>query len=409
MARERAYDLVLFGATGFTGALTADYLASAAPDGCRWALAGRDRGKLEALRSRLAADRPALAELPLLVADSADPAALREVAAAGRVVISTVGPYARYGEPLVAACAEEGTDYVDLTGEPEFVDRMYLRHHERAVASGARIVHACGFDSVPHDLGVLFTVNALPQGSAEQPIRVQGFVRAGGTVSGGTLDSALTAFSRLLPMARAARARRAAEPRPAGRRVRAVTGLPRRSRAAAAWVLPLPTIDPQIVARSAAALPGYGPDFRYAHHAAVRLLPVALAAALGAAALVGVAQVPPLRRAVSSLRRPGQGPSDRQRADSWFTVRFVGESGGRRVVTEVSGGDPGYTETAKMLAEAALSLAFDPLPPTAGQVTTAAALGTALIDRLTAAGLRFTVLDPPPSGPPARHPAPADR
>jgi saccharopine dehydrogenase (NAD+, L-glutamate forming) len=402
MARERPYDLVLFGATGFTGRLTAAYLASAAPAGCRWALAGRDFGRLEAVRAQLAADRPALAELPLLVADSADPVALREVADATRVVISTVGPYLRHGEPLVAACAEAGTDYVDLTGEPEFVDLMYLRHHERAVASGARIVHACGFDSVPHDLGVLFTVNALPPGSARRPISVQGFVRAGGTVSGGTLDSALTAFSRLLPIARTARARRAAEPPLSGRRVRAVTGLPRRSRVAGAWVLPLPTIDPQIVARSAVALPGYGPDFRYAHHAAVKWLPVALAGALGAVALVGLAQVPPLRRAVSSLRRPGQGPSDQQRARSWFTVRFIGESGGRRVVTEVSGGDPGYTETAKMLAEAALSLAFDDLPPTAGQVTTAAALGTALIDRLTAAGLSFTVVDPPPSGPPVR-------
>ena len=401
MASPRPYDLVLFGATGFTGTLTAEYLARTAPAGCRWALAGRDRGKLEALRLRLAATDPALAELPLLIADSADPAALREVAAAARVVISTVGPYLRYGEPLVAACAEEGTDYVDLTGEPEFVDLMYLRYHERAVATGARLVHACGFDSVPHDLGVLYTVNALPPGCADRPVTVQGFVRVGGTFSGGTLDSALTAFSRLLPMARAARARRTAEPFPDGRRVRAVIGLPRRSGAARAWVLPLPGIDAQIVARSAAALPGYGPDFRYAHHAAVKRLPVALAGALGTAALVCAAQVPPLRRAVSSLRRPGQGPDERQRAESWFTVRFSGESGGRRVVTEVSGGDPGYTETAVMLAESALALAFDELPPTAGQVTTAAALGTALIDRLTAAGLTFTVLEAAPVGPPS--------
>jgi len=402
MVQERGYDLVLFGATGFTGGLTAAYLASAVPDGCRWALAGRDLGKLRAVRARLAADRPALAELPLLVADSADPVALREVAAAARVVISTVGPYLRYGEPLVAACAEEGTDYVDLTGEPEFVDRMYLRWHRTALASGARIVHACGFDSVPHDLGVLFTVNALPPGSDRLPISVQGFVRASGTVSGGTLDSALTAFSRLLPMACTARERRAAEPPLAGRRVRAVTGRPRRSRTAGAWVLPLPIIDGQIVARSAAALPGYGPDFRYAHHAAVKRLPIAVAAVLGAVVLVGLAQVPPLRRAASALRRPGRGPTERQRADGWFTVRFVGECAGRRVVAEVSGADPGYTESAMMLAESALSLAFDTLPPTAGQVTTAAALGTALIDRLSAAGLRFTVLDPPPSGPPGR-------
>ena len=403
MGAERTYDLVLFGATGFTGALTAEYLARNAPAGCRWALAGRNPGKLEELRTRLAAIDPLLSQLPLLTADSTDPDSLREVAAAARVVISTVGPYLRHGEPLVAACADTGTDYLDLTGEPEFVDRMYVKYHERAVATGARLLHACGFDSVPHDLGVLFTVGRLPD---DAPISVEGFVRAGGTISGGTLASALTAFSRPLAMAKAARERHAAEPAPAaGRRVRTTIGFPLRwSGAARAWALPLPTIDPQIVARSATALPAYGPDFRYAHHAAVRQLPVALAGILGIGAVTVVALIPPLRWALSGMRPPGQGPDAAQRAKSWFTVRFVGESAtGERVITEVSGGDPGYTETAKMLAEAALSLAFDDLPATAGQVTSAAALGQALITRLTAAGIRFTVLDAPPTTAPTRH------
>jgi len=403
MGTQRTYDLVLFGATGFTGALTAEYLARNAPADCRWALAGRNLAKLEEIRTRLAALEPACAELPLLIADSTDADSLHRVAAAARVVVTTVGPYLRHGEALVAACADEGTDYLDLTGEPEFVDRMYLAYHQRAIATGARLVHSCGFDSVPHDLGVLFTVGQLPD---DVPVSVQGFVRAGGTFSGGTLASALTAFSRPLAMARAARARRAAEPAPTGRRVRIVAGLPRRSGVARAWTLPLPTIDPQVVVRSAAALPGYGPDFRYAHSAAVKHLPVALAAVVGFVLLAAVAPVPPLRRALSSLRPPGQGPDARQREKSWFTVRFVGEGGGRRVVTEVSGGDPGYTETAKMLAEAALSLAFDELPMTAGQVTPAVALGRALIDRLTAAGLRFAVLQQPPTAAPGAPGAP---
>ncbi|GAA4878180.1 hypothetical protein GCM10023235_67840 [Kitasatospora terrestris] len=192
MPAQRPYDLVLFGATGFTGGLTAEYLARHAPAGCRWALAGRNPAKLAAVRGRLAAIDPACADLPLLTADASDPASLREVAGQARVVISTVGPYIRYGEPLVAACAEAGTDYVDLTGEPEFVDLMYVKHHARAVESGARLVHACGFDSVPHDLGALFTVGHLPKGS---PISLQGFVRAGGSPSGGTLASALAAMS----------------------------------------------------------------------------------------------------------------------------------------------------------------------------------------------------------------------
>src|SRR5438552_3231955 len=159
MASKRAYDIVLFGATGFTGGLTAEYLARTAPASLRWALAGRSLEKLEQVRARLAGINRNCASLDLLQADVADPASIRRVADATRVVITTVGPYILYGEPLVAACAQAGTDYVDLTGEPEFVDLMYLRHHAHAAESGARIVHCCGFDSIPADLGVYFTVN----------------------------------------------------------------------------------------------------------------------------------------------------------------------------------------------------------------------------------------------------------
>ncbi|TJZ56887.1 saccharopine dehydrogenase [Streptomyces piniterrae] len=385
----RAHDLVLYGATGFAGALTAEYLARHAPKDCRWALAGRSTTKLARLRDRLAAIDPACADLPLLHADSGDPDSLRALAADTRVLATTVGPYLTYGEPLVAACAAAGTDYVDLTGEPEFVDRMYLRHHATARASGARLVHACGFDSVPHDLGVLYTVGLLPEGV---PLRIDGFVRTNATFSGGTLASALTVASRPLAMARVARERQRAEPRPAGRTVRAPLGPPLRSGATRAWGVPLPTIDPQIIARSAAALDRYGPDFRYRHYAGVRWLPVAVGGALGAGAICALAQVPPARRWLSGRLEPGDGPSAERRAKSWFTVRFVGMGGGERLITEVSGGDPGYDETAKMLAESALSLAFDDLPETAGQVTTAVAMGDALTERLQKAGLTFRVV-----------------
>ncbi|MFB9390684.1 saccharopine dehydrogenase family protein [Streptomyces coeruleoprunus] len=386
---ERAHDLVLFGATGFVGELTARYLAAHAPAHCRWALAGRSREKLEALRDRLAAEHPHCVKLPLLEADAADAGALRELARSARVVASTVGPYIWYGEPLVAACAEEGTDYLDLTGEPEFVDLMYVRHDARARETGARLVHACGFDSVPHDLGVYFTVRQLPR---DVPLRVDGFVRSNAFFSGGTFASALTALGRGRHMRAAAHQRRLHEPRQVGRRARAPLGGPRFSAETGAWALPLPTLDPRVVARSAAALPLYGPDFRYRHYAAVRSLPVALGgvAAVGAGAVA--AQFPPVRRWLMERYEPGQGPDAGRRSRSWFTVRFVGEGGGRRVYTEVSGGDPGYDETAKMLAESALCLAFDEgLPRTSGQVTTAVAMGDALLDRLTAAGIRFRV------------------
>ncbi|KUH39156.1 MULTISPECIES: saccharopine dehydrogenase family protein [Streptomyces] len=387
----RAYDVVLYGATGFVGELTARYLAAHAPDGCRWALAGRSREKLARLRDRLAADHPGCAELPLLVADAADPAALRELAASARVVATTVGPYVWYGEPLVAACAAAGTDYVDLTGEPEFVDLMYVRHDARARETGARLVHACGFDSVPHDLGVYYTVRQLPR---DVPLRVDGFVRTSALFSGGTFASALTAMGRGRQTARAARERRLHEPRQVDRRARAPLAGPRFSRETGAWALPLPTLDPRVVARSAAALPEYGPDFRYRHYAAVRTLPMALGGVAAVGAGLALAQVPPARRWLLDRYAQGSGPDAERRRRSWFRVRFVGEGGGRRVCTEVSGGDPGYDETAKMLAESALCLAFDGgLPPVAGQVTTAVAMGDALLERLGAAGIRFRVAD----------------
>lgn len=387
---SREHDIVLFGATGFTGALTAEYLAKNAPDGCRWALAGRNRGKLEAVRARLAEIDPSLADLPLLHADVTDRESLRAVAESARVVITTVGPYIEYGEPLVAACADAGTDYVDLTGEPEFADRMYVAHHERAKETGARIVHACGLDSIPHDLGAWFTVQQLPEGV---PLRVRGMLRAGGRPSGGTFASAMTAFSRARQMKQAASERRRVEPRPQGRKARATARPPHRDSLTGWWLVPLPTIDPLVVKRSAAALERYGPDFEYAHYAAVKRLPMVVAGVAGTGALVAAAQVPPLRRFLLSRLPQGEGPSEDQRAKSWFKMRFVGEGGGRRVVTEVSGGDPGYGETAKMLAESALCLAFDDNPEVAGNVTTATAMAENLVDRLVKAGIGFDVLE----------------
>ncbi|MER6912139.1 saccharopine dehydrogenase NADP-binding domain-containing protein [Streptomyces sp. NPDC000594] len=385
---QRPYDIVLFGATGFVGVLTARYLAEHAPDDCRWALAGRSRARLERLREELTADYPACAGLPLIEARADDPAALGALAASARVVATTVGPYLWYGEPLVAACADAGTDYLDLTGENEFVDLVYVHHEARARETGARLVHACGFDSVPGDLGVYFTVQQLPEGV---PLSVDGFVSASGTFSGGTFASALNAMSRGRQTLRAAHQRRLHEPRVVGRRARSPIGGPRYSAETDAWALPLPLLDGRIITRSARSLPRYGPDFRYRHYAAVKTLPMAVGGLAAVTALVGLAQLPAARRWFLSRLRPGEGPDAGRRAKSWFSVRFVGEGGGRAVYTEVTGGDPGYDETAKIFAESALCLAFDELPPASGQVTPAAAMGDALLTRLQKAGIRFRV------------------
>lgn len=386
MSKGREFDVVLFGATGFTGRLTAEYLARHAPEDLRWALAGRNEEKLARVRSRLAAIDERYEKLPLLHADVTDESSVRALAEQTRSVVTTVGPYLTYGEPLVAACAQAGTDYLDLTGEPEFVDTMYVRHHQAAVDSGARIVHACGFDSIPHDLGAMFTVDQLPK---DQPIALRGVVRASGQPSGGTFHSAMTAFQRAKQMRGAMKARRKAEPRPEGRSSRAVQGKPHRDKVLGFYLLPLPTIDPFIVARSGATLSSYGPEFRYSHYAGTKTLRYAAGGMAGVGLLAAAAQVKPARNFLLGKLEQGQGPSESRREKSWFTVDFVGEAGGQTVRTRVSGGDPGYGETSKMLAESALCLALDDNPKTSGQVTTAAAMGENLLARLQSAGISF--------------------
>jgi short subunit dehydrogenase-like uncharacterized protein len=385
--QTREYDVVLFGATGFTGGLTAEYLARAADPQTRWALAGRNMAKLEAVRERLGDGH---ADLALVTADVTDPASLRAIAESAKVVITTVGPYIHYGEPLVAACAAAGTDYVDLTGEPEFVDLMWLRYHEQAERTGARIVHCCGFDSIPHDLGVLYTVNQLPEGVA---LKVEGFVRAGGTFSGGTYHSAVHVMARLRQGRQVAAQRKRLEPRPDDRRIRGLTALPRHDETAGGWVLPAPTIDPQVVLRSARALERYGPEFSYGHYIVAKRLAMLGGLTAGAGTLIALAQLSPTRNLLLKFRDPGDGPSPEQRDKAWFKVTFKATTpSGQRVVTEVRGGDPGYGETSKMLAESALCLAHDDLPQLSGQLTTAVAMGQALIDRLQRAGITFTTL-----------------
>jgi short subunit dehydrogenase-like uncharacterized protein len=395
MDASRPYDLVLFGATGFTGGLTADYLAARIPEGKRWALVGRNRAKLDAVVARLAAANPDATAPEVIEADAGDRAAMREVAEATRVVVTTVGPYALYGEPLVAACAAAGTDYADLTGEPEFVDLMWVEHHAEAERTGARIVHCCGFDSIPHDLGAYFTVKQLPEGV---PLTVNGYVRSNASFSGGTYHSAINGFGRARQTLGAAKERRKLEQRPPGREVHSAPARVRHDEERGGWVVPLPTIDGAIVRRSAAALDRYGPDFTYGHNMVAKHLASVAGLAAGVSTGFALAQLPPTRKLLLKMKAPGEGPSAEKREKSWFKVVFVGEGGGKRVVTEVRGGDPGYSETSKMLAESGLCLAFDELPQRSGQLTTAVAMGDALLERIQKAGIGFEVVESSPAG-----------
>ncbi|MTV24195.1 saccharopine dehydrogenase [Nitriliruptoraceae bacterium ZYF776] len=382
MPDPRPYDLVLLGATGFTGRLTAEHLARRLAGTDRsWAIAGRSPDKLRDVAAALPGTTPATE-----VVDVDDHEALTALARRTRVLASTVGPYARYGEPVVAAAVAAGAHYADITGEPGFVADLRDHHHDAAVAAGVKLVSCCGFDSVPHDLGVLTTVDLLPD---DAPLTVRGYVEADARFSGGTAASALEAIgSRQLP-----RSRPEADP------VRETRLLPQRVHRIDAPVelpgygVPLPTIDPAIVRRSAQRLDGYGERFRYGHFARVRSLPVVVGGAVGLGVVGALAQLGPTRRLLArALPSSGEGPSPERRARSSFAVTFVGSGGGQQVVTRVSGGDPGYDETAKMLGEAALTLASDEGPDVAGAVTPAVGLGRPYLARLRDQGLRFEVL-----------------
>ncbi|MGJ9413074.1 saccharopine dehydrogenase family protein [Aeromicrobium sp. CF4.19] len=380
-------DITLHGATGYTGALTAEYLGTHLPQGATWAVAGRSRDKLRSVAEAVVAAGGQ--EPKVVVAELDDPASMRAMAEDTRVLISTVGPYLKHGMPAARAAAEAGIGYLDLTGEPQFVDEVWLELHETAEASGARLVHACGFDSIPYDLGVLYTVSQLPE---DVPIQVKGYVRANLGPSGGTYHSAVNQFASLRESASVAKRRRAREVRPADRSIKGGGGLGRTEHDRG-WAVPLPTIDPQVVLRSARALESYGPEFRYEHYAHVKTTRMLAAGALGLGVMGVGAQVPPLRALLLKAKSPGDGPTPEQRAKAWFTLDFLAESKDTRLHTRVSGRDPGYGGTGKMLSEAALCLAFDDLPPVAGQTTTAVAMGQALIDRLHPEILRFQTID----------------
>ncbi len=381
MSDQRTYDVVVFGATGFTGRLVAEYLAASTEE-FSWAIAGRNAERLAAVKSDLDLGD----NVGVIAADSGDRASLMAMTEQTRVLLTTVGPYQKYGEPLVAACVETGTHYADITGEPEFVNGLLERYDEVARDRRLRIVNCCGFDSIPHDLGAYMMAQAFPEDAA---VKLEGFVSASGKLSGGTWQSAVNAMARARKQLRPPR-----QPIAEGRKVGGLRTRSRYEKAVNGWVAPMPTIDPQVVIRSARAMPLYGKEFRYGHYLRVGSLPKLVALGVGIGSVFGLAQLPPTRKLLLKMRQSGDGPTPEERARSRFRVTFVGSSGSHRIVGEASGGDPGYGETSKMVSESALCLALDAdqLPEQFGVITPATAMGDRLLERLRAAGMRFEIL-----------------
>lgn len=383
---SREFDLVVHGATGFTGKLVAEYLAGRG-HGRRWAMSGRSLAKLEAVREEIGADAA------LIEADAADPASLAALASRAKVVVTTVGPYLKYGAGLVAACVEAGTDLVDLCGEPPFMARTIAAHNARAKATGARIVHSCGFDSVPFDMGVLMLQEAAKARFGEYAPRVKGRVRKmKGTFSGGTAASG--AETTRLAMEDAEVRAQLLDPfalcegwkgprQPSG-------GKPQEDPALGMWTAPfvMAIINTKNVHRSHFLMgKPWGEGFAYDE------MLVTGPGEKGKAIAEGIAKAPPMG-SEPDAPKPGEGPSKAEREAGFYDLLFIGEwADGRRIDLAVTGDrDPGYGSTSKMMAECALALLEEAAGREGGVLTPAAAFGPPLAARLEAhAGLKFAL------------------
>ena len=412
MQNSREHDLVLFGVTGFVGELVARYLATAAPAGTRIALAGRDLRRVEAARDRLPV---AAAGWGLVQADATDADSLRRMAESTRVVVTTVGPYAAHGLALVLACAAAGTDYADLTGEPLFVRQSIDAAHELAVRNSARIVHSCGFDSVPSDLSVYLTYRrAQADGDGELAESTLVASLRGG-MSGGTIASgrgqmrAVAADGALqseLDDPYLLSADRELEVRPGGQSDKALAKASSIDPSLTGWVTTfiMAHHNSRIVRRSNSLLGwAYGKDFRYREVMRVGSSAAAPVLAAGVAAVLWAQNVlgPLAHKGFGSkvldaiVPKPGTGPSEKARDAGWFSMKtFTRTSGGARYLTTFAAdGDPGYKATAVLLGEVGLCLALDrgELSELNGVLTPAPVMAEPLARRLRAAGMTIEV------------------
>lgn len=387
---ERKYDIVLFGSTGFTGRLVAEYFAQHVPlNRVKWALAGRNPEKLEAVKAGLVALEPSCEQVGLLHGDSNDLASLEQVTAQTRIIVTTVGPFALYGEKLAEACVHTGTHYCDITGEPEFVKTLIRKYDAQAKEKGVYLINCCGFDSIPADAGAYFTALQLP---ANESKTIRGFMSTNASFSGGTFASAIHALSDFGKGGNGAASKNPSASKNK-KRVRASLYF---EKALNRWALTMPVIDPWMVMRTAQYRKEvFGEGFEYAQFLAMKHL----SQVLGLLGIVGAAfagaKIPAVKERMLQYRKSGEGPSKEQRDKSYFKVIFIGESETARVMTKVSGGDPGYTETSKMLSETALTLLenLGKLPVKGGVLTPAGTLGSLLIDKLRARGIRFEVVE----------------
>lgn len=375
------YDIVVYGATGFTGGLVVKYLAQNTDSTqMKWAIAGRDLNKLFKVKNSIVAEHPDLSSLGVIVASNEDEKSLERLAQSTKVVITTAGPYLKYGEQVVKSCVEAGTHCLDLSGEPNYVDHIYKYYDFPAQRSGSVIINSCGFDSVPADLGALYTALQLGQGDGKV---IQCYVSVKGSFSGGTLLSAIEHLEQ--------------KDMSSSNGINYSIGKKKLKsfhyqKLLKKWSVPMPVIDPIVVGKSSRAHKNiYGNDFSYAQYIGLDRPWESAGLFAGVGALLLASKFSAVKEKLVDWKSSGEGPSEEERTHSHFKVSFIGSLGEKHIVTSVSGGDPGYTETSKMIAEAALLLVEngDEYKDKGGVHTPAGVLGQKYIEKLQQRGILF--------------------
>ncbi len=402
---QREFDVVLYGASGFTGRQTVEYFAAHAPEDLRWAIAGRNREKLEVIKTQT----QGAADAAVLVAESHEQAAIDTIVSRTRVLLTTAGPFARYGSGIVDACARFQTHYVDITGETPWVRDLIDRHHDRAAADGTRLIPFCGFDSVPSDLGAYLMVRHIQRHLGAECSEVHAYFQMMGGLNGGTLATAY----HLAESGQAARTRDVFLLDPPflhseeDRRRNADPAGPEYDREIGAWRGPfvMGAINTRVVRRSRALFDSYGesygPEFRYQEYQKFGG-PLGMISAAGTSAGLALFETTlnsPLRMLLkSALPQPGEGPSEKTMNEGWFRCELIGRTAEGRFVRGVirDQGDPGNRATVKFLCESALCLAIDSNrlpggPHRGGLLTPATGLGDVLAERLRNRGMTIAM------------------
>jgi len=391
MSESPEFDVIIYGSTGYTGRLVAEYMVqqyAASDDPPKWAMAGRSLEKLEEVRDLVGAPK----DTPLVVADSDDPASIDMMASRTKVVLTTVGPYQLYGDEVVAACVRHGTHYVDLCGEPGWMRAMIDEHQQAAEKSGAQICFSCGFDSIPFDLGVLLLQKEMQKRFGKPASRIRCRVRSmEGTFSGGTaasLGATMKALAKNPALVKILGSSFGLTPGFKGADQPNML-IPKYDKTIDSWVAPfiMAPINTKNVHRTnfLLAFP-YGEDFRYDE------MVVTSPGDLGKQAAEMVAKANPFSG--DDVPRPGEGPTREQRENGSYDIVFIGETADGETASLCVKGDkdPGYGSTSKMIAEAALCLAQDQIKKGGGVWTPGALMGKKLVKRLEdKAGLSFVV------------------